>query len=391
MKQVKSLVYRYLTNADFFNIYKPPGAEEGGGGQTYIDFPTSTIQVQKWEEFFSGVSGMQVDTRAQGPAWTIPVHSVAAPLLSQELTMYLRRPQSVCIAAQHIHGRNANRVKAWHPEHGFPEPRDPRDRHQLQPGLVVFLVRTYDNEIWAGWHSSNGAPPHVDSEAAELLEDMLAASDQPGSSGLIQFEEASLLMDESSRDSPFRSTPGAAVKAHKQRGKKEKLLHAKKKIRAKSRRTPHHRTRSEKEILKGLFDEDQTSKQKPRKRRAVLKILDRNTKAVRSLKQLYGHKCQITGDVYSFKARDGKDYTEAHHLIPLGKGGADGPRNIIIVNPLVHRMLHYARVSGIDLDNIKIDDEGYGTLAITINEKPFTIRWHPQHAEQIQKTRAKNL
>ena len=33
MKEVESVVYRYLTNADFFNTYKPRGTERGGGGR----------------------------------------------------------------------------------------------------------------------------------------------------------------------------------------------------------------------------------------------------------------------------------------------------------------------------------------------------------------------
>ena len=31
MKLVKQVIFRYLTNADFFNINKPSGTEEGGG------------------------------------------------------------------------------------------------------------------------------------------------------------------------------------------------------------------------------------------------------------------------------------------------------------------------------------------------------------------------
>jgi len=43
MKKVKSIVFRYITAADFFNINKPSGTEIGGGGQSYIDFPTDSI------------------------------------------------------------------------------------------------------------------------------------------------------------------------------------------------------------------------------------------------------------------------------------------------------------------------------------------------------------
>ena len=37
MRVVRAIVFRYLTDADFFNMYKPTGTEIGGGGQLYID------------------------------------------------------------------------------------------------------------------------------------------------------------------------------------------------------------------------------------------------------------------------------------------------------------------------------------------------------------------
>jgi hypothetical protein len=43
MQKVRSIIFRYLTTADFFNIYKPSGTEEGGGGQGYIDFPVNAV------------------------------------------------------------------------------------------------------------------------------------------------------------------------------------------------------------------------------------------------------------------------------------------------------------------------------------------------------------
>ena len=42
-KQVKSIVFRRLTYADFRHINKVGGEETGGGGQSYIDFPTADI------------------------------------------------------------------------------------------------------------------------------------------------------------------------------------------------------------------------------------------------------------------------------------------------------------------------------------------------------------
>ena len=79
-------------------------------------------------------------------------------------------------------------------------------------------------------------------------------------------------------------------------------------------------------------------------------MLQRNQKIVAALKALYGGRCQLTGDQFVFKKTDGELYCEAHHLLALGSGGADSPYNLVIVSPLIHRMFHYAEVSGLDLN-----------------------------------------
>ncbi len=103
------------------------------------------------------------------------------------------------------------------------------------------------------------------------------------------------------------------------------------------------------------------------------------------MKALYEHKCQITGEQYTFKKRDGTNYTEAHHLVPLGDGGADNPLNMIIVSPLIHRMLHYAQVDDIDLSAIKSNPDGSAYLDIRINGKKYQVKWNQKHYEMIMK------
>ncbi len=80
-----------------------------------------------------------------------------------------------------------------------------------------------------------------------------------------------------------------------------------------------------------------------------------------------------------FKKSDGTPYTEAHHLIPLGEGGADAPHNLVIVSAHIHRMLHYADVSDIDLSKINNNQ-----LDISINGVPYTITWHSEHAKLVE-------
>ena len=133
-------------------------------------------------------------------------------------------------------------------------------------------------------------------------------------------------------------------------------------------------------VQKFQFDEDEeVANDAPATVKELMrKVRIRNIKAVKKLKELYENKCQISGEDLTFKKRDGTLYSEAHHLIPLGAGGADSARNIVIVSPLIHKMLHYARVEGMDLKKIK-DDK----LTIKINGEDYTISWHPDHAKII--------
>ena len=83
----------------------------------------------------------------------------------------------------------------------------------------------------------------------------------------------------------------------------------------------------------------------------------------------------------TFKKKNGELYSEVHHLIPLGESGSDSYANAIVISPLIHRMLHYADVSVIDLNNI-VDNK----LRITINGDEYEITWLPQHLETVQKS-----
>ncbi|MGO9622152.1 MAG: hypothetical protein ACLPT6_12195 [Desulfobaccales bacterium] len=387
MKNVQFLAFRYITSAEFFNMYKPLGTEAGGGGQKYIDFKTPHISVESWREFFNGVTGMQETQVANGPKWDSPIYSIGIPAQEgrQNFYMYQRRAASVCIPRQHIHSGGANRVLAWHPINGFPEPLDPTNRNQLPAGLVIYLVRTYDQEIWAGWfrNAVNFPSPFRDDNARELLQEMLRTS-TPGVVGMLQFEEGVLWIDENDPRIPFlsmqavpaiprpRPAPGPTPRPQPTPGPRRPR-----------RSYPQHQ-RTEDEIADSLFGEDVDFEvEEPATREIVTRVRQRNARAVQALKELYAYRCQITDTRYTFIKRDGNYYTEAHHLIPLGDGGADNPYNIIIVSPLIHRMLHYADVSEINFAQIAEQEDGSATLEITINGEPYTIKWHPRHAERV--------
>jgi 5-methylcytosine-specific restriction protein A len=141
-----------------------------------------------------------------------------------------------------------------------------------------------------------------------------------------------------------------------------------------------YETKPERVLLKELFQEDRSglAEKNPKRRRITRSVMRRNSRIVPKLKDLYKGKCQISGTKYAFRKKNGAYYVEAHHLLPLGLGGADSPRNIIVVSPLIHRMLHHAKVSKFDLQRIENN-----ILPIYINDRRYTIKWHPEHASVV--------
>jgi 5-methylcytosine-specific restriction protein A len=81
MKTANQIVFRRLTSADFFNINKPKGMEARGGGQSYIDFPISSVQLGDWMTFFSGQEMIETDS---GPEWRFMVNSLGLPNSSRQ-------------------------------------------------------------------------------------------------------------------------------------------------------------------------------------------------------------------------------------------------------------------------------------------------------------------
>lgn len=57
-----------------------------------------------------------------------------------------------------------------------------------------------------------------------------------------------------------------------------------------------------------------------------------------SLKSIYDHRCQICG--MNFRAKYDEPFAETHHIEPLSRGGSDLGRNIIVICPNHHRIIH---------------------------------------------------
>lgn len=203
MQAMSQIIYRYLTGSDYYNMYKPSGSETTGGGQRYVDFPTSAISVSKWRGFLAGVNGVSETEGENGPRWEVPVFNIQVKTGSQspvEVAIYQRRSQSVCIANQHIGG---NRLPAWQPDTGFPEPADPSARETVPASLAVYLAKTANGEIWAGWFDATTLDSVCQSDdAATQLARMLDHDNEPGSTGFIACREGTLFLNDTDADAP---------------------------------------------------------------------------------------------------------------------------------------------------------------------------------------------
>ena len=57
-----------------------------------------------------------------------------------------------------------------------------------------------------------------------------------------------------------------------------------------------------------------------------------------SLKSIYDHRCQVCG--MNFKIKYEEPFAETHHIHSLSKGGLDISKNIIVICPNHHRIIH---------------------------------------------------
>lgn len=348
---VKQVVFRKLTDADFFNINKLPRTESKGGGQSYIDISTSAVTMNNWREFFKGIP----ETKGiSGPSWTFMVKSLGVVQNPQDIIIGQRRSTSVSIRSQKLSSKESKRVFAWRPDlTDFPKPINPKKRSRIY-NLRIYIARLDNNEYWAGWFQAS--QPEQDWSVNATLNRMFTEDE-----GYLKFN-GGVGFDPSDPIYPFRittmdSTINESIVPTTIRGYED--IHE-----------------------KSLFDEDEGTIQNapPVIKEKVRKVRLRNSKAVKKLKQLYGNLCQISGDKFTFRKTNGSYYSEAHHLVHLGRGGADSVYNIVILSPLIHRMLHYAKIEGLDLKRIKDN-----RLVIKINGENYTITWHPQHAKIVQK------
>lgn len=139
----ESLIFRKLTPNEFKAITNTINSE-GGGSQTYIDFPKGSISDDDFKEFF----GDEGTPNTNGFEWVFYVNSLSIGRVQQKETISARRDSSNSLREQN----NENRIEIWKNERsGFPA--DSYD--DKNNPIVVFILKSEDKEFWAGWFYRN--------------------------------------------------------------------------------------------------------------------------------------------------------------------------------------------------------------------------------------------
>jgi predicted HNH restriction endonuclease len=99
----------------------------------------------------------------------------------------------------------------------------------------------------------------------------------------------------------------------------------------------------------------------------IIKRIKRYKKIVDELKKKYNGYCQVENCEFTFSKIDGENYSEAHHLMSLAKGGSQNQENVAILCANHHRMFHYAKVE------IKEMQSKYKRRIFINNEELFLI------------------
>jgi len=91
-----------------------------------------------------------------------------------------------------------------------------------------------------------------------------------------------------------------------------------------------------------LGDVEEETKLPEKTKTKIFRVL-RDTELAKVLKRLYANKCQICGKKIVLK---NSDYSEAHHIKPLGKhSGTDSADNIIVLCPNHHVEFDYGAIA----------------------------------------------
>jgi 5-methylcytosine-specific restriction protein A len=385
--RVKKIVFRKVTPSDFYWINQSGSGT--GGRQSYFDFNTSDVTAAQWENFFKGTPAVR-GVATNGPYWTFDVRSLGTGVKQTGIKLGQRRTTSFSIRSQKLpeHSDKGNRLYAWRPSNGFPAlPSHVTSADHvpasLIAGLRIFLIVDDSGEFWAGW---------VRSQPSGLSDPQLKRVFQEDSAMIVLSGQHEL--DPSNIQWPFKApvppsssaaTTGSASPTASGPQKSSQAHPQPTATTGKAGPSPETSESTEGPVepspamsWEDWDPDDELSEPIGAVSYKLQQVRTRNRKAVKALKKLYGL-CQMTGSEFLFSTSKGEIYLEVHHLVPLGSGGADSPYNMVVLSPLAHRMLHYAKVEGLDLS--KIEDN---KLKFLVNDKPAVIEWHPKHFALVQ-------
>ncbi len=103
----------------------------------------------------------------------------------------------------------------------------------------------------------------------------------------------------------------------------------------------------------------------------------RDTPLARKIKLLHKDRCQICGEVVSLG--DGRTYSEAHHLIPLGAPhhGPDTAENIIVLCPNHHVLCDYGAIKLSSVGILSIKGHEISQRSIAYHNEKIAKGSHP--------------
>jgi hypothetical protein len=140
------------------------------------------------------------------------------------------------------------------------------------------------------------------------------------------------------------------------------------------------------EFVQSLEDKDKI----PNSTKTTINRRIRDTEIIRELKEKYNNKCQICGKTLmkSYEA----NYSEGHHLHPLGENGPDVKGNIIILCPNHHAEFDYKTVAinpiSYKIEHIDNENEFNEKLAYSLNEnhliKEEYLKYHYKRFKEKQ-------
>ncbi|PEL25826.1 AAA family ATPase [Bacillus pseudomycoides] len=158
-KIINAIFFKKINNGDLWNIDRPPGSVAGGGGQTYINVAVDTDSLH---EFMSGATSIvpKPGHIHGNSTYTVIAKSLHDSTQTGPIVIDPRNNRTdYRITQQALH---QNRHPAWlNANTGFPvinRGATSANTTTTATNLRIFIIRTTDNEYYAGYVNSANKP-----------------------------------------------------------------------------------------------------------------------------------------------------------------------------------------------------------------------------------------